>query len=202
MDRSDSQLVKDACRNDMGAYRELIERHKKKIYYTSLSVVKNHQDAEDILQETLLKAMRSLHTLKSASGFSSWICRIAYNRSIDLIRKRKREVNPSEEDGLSIFDTLESDHYQSNPEKGIHARQISSAISEVLASLPESQKRAFELKHLSQMSIRDIAAITGSSESTVKTNIFRAVQKMRSALSEFVEKNPVEEIDRGFQVST
>lgn len=195
---SDSDLVRRAQKNSMGAFRELIERHKKRIYYTALGVVKTHQDAEDILQETMMQALRSLGKLKQPGGFGSWILRIAFNRSIDLVRKRKREVLTDDDgEGTSPFDFLESTNTESDPHRGIESKQISSRILKVMEELPESQRTAFKLKHLSQLSIKEIAEITESSESTVKTNIFRAVQKLRVELSEFVERQSVSELTGG-----
>jgi RNA polymerase sigma-70 factor (ECF subfamily) len=192
MPLSDTELVKRAQNNSMSAFKELMERYKRKVYFTALGVVKTHQDAEDILQETMLQALRSIGNLKQTSGFVSWILRIAYNRSIDLIRKRKREVytTDDEETGLNLFDLLETQDGASDPHRGMSNKQLVRAIVNVLDSLPETQREAFRLKHISQLSIKEIAAATDSSESTVKTNIFRAVQKMRRELGDFYEKQP------------
>lgn len=192
---SDAELALKAQQNSMGAFRELMERYKKKIYFTALGVVKTHQDAEDILQETMLQALRSIARLKQPAGFGSWVLRIAYNRSIDLVRKRKREILPGEDEaGNSMFDFIESTDGKSDPHRGMENQQITKAILSVLKDMPESQREAFKLKHVSQLSIKEISEITESSESTVKTNIFRAVQKLRAELANFNERQAGSEI--------
>lgn len=184
---TDAELVSKACNEDMDAYQTLVERYKRRVYYTALGIVGNHHDAEDVLQESLLQALRSLPKLRHPQGFGSWLLKIAYNRSIDHRRRRSREVEPEiNEDGTEVFDTMENKMAISNPEKSINSNEISHAVRRTMEELPESQRTAFSLKHISQLSIRDIAIVTSSSEATVKTNIYRAVQKMRHSLAPLV----------------
>ena len=184
----DAELVKRARNNHMSSYQQLVERYKKKIYFTSLSILGNHHDAEDVLQETLLQALRSLDRLRYPEGFGAWIVRIAYNRSIDTLRKRKRELDPKkDENGLDLFDLMESDTPAGNPDRVIESSEISHVITSTLSKLPGSQKNAFTLKHIAQLSIKEIAVAMNSTESTVKTNIYRAVQKLRCELAPFVK---------------
>lgn len=182
----DAELVKMACCDDMNAYQALVDRHKRRVYYTALGIVGNHHDAEDIMQETLLQALKSLPKLRHPEGFGSWLLKIAYNRAIDQRRKRIREVEPEiNNEGLEIFDTMENHEAAGNPERSLTSSQISRTVRTTLEEMPESQRTAFSLKHISSLSIRDIASITSSSEATVKTNIYRAVQRLRQALLPF-----------------
>lgn len=184
---TDAQLVGKALENNMSAFQQLIERYKKKIYYTALSTLGNHHDAEDVLQETMLQAIRSLPKLRQPEGFGPWVIRIAFNRSIDTIRKRKRVVNvDQDESGRTLFDFVENESPAGNPDRVVSSAEIGSQIKGVLTELPDSQKNAFMMKHVAHLSIREIAIATNSTESTVKTNIYRAVQKLRSELSGLV----------------
>ena len=184
---SDAELVKKALDNNMSAFQQLIERYKKKIYYTALSTLGNHHDAEDVLQETMLQALRSLSKLRQPEGFGPWVIRIAYNRSIDTIRKRKRVVNPEEDDsGRTLFDYVQNEAPVGDPDRVVRSGEIGSQIKGVLHQLPESQRSAFMMKHVANLSIREIAIATNSTESTVKTNIYRAVQKLRTELADLV----------------
>jgi RNA polymerase sigma-70 factor (ECF subfamily) len=181
---TDGELVIRAREQHMSAFQQLAERYKKKIYYTAYGVVKNRSDAEDIVQETLLQALRSLHLLRQPDGFGPWVLRIAYNRAVDIFRRRKREVLPEQDDdGADMFSLLESEAPAQDPQRMMESREITTIVRATLARLPESQRTAFTLKHVANLSIREIAEATSSSESTVKTNIYRAVQKLRADLA-------------------
>lgn len=185
---TDAELVAKALSDNMSAFQQLIERYKKKIYYTALSTLGNHHDAEDVLQETMLQSLRSLAKLRQPEGFGPWVIRIAFNRSIDLLRKRKRIVNPDvDESGRTLFDYVENESPAGNPDRVVHSSEIGSQIRVVLHELPDSQRSAFMMKHVANLSIREIAIATNSTESTVKTNIYRAVQKLRTELAGLVD---------------
>ena len=180
---SDAKLVDAALSDVMSAFQTLVDRYKRKIYFVSLGVVGNHHDAEDILQESLLQAYKSLDRLRNPDSFGPWILRMAYNRSVDLRRKRSREVLPDCDDGgVEFFDTIGSDQADGNPERSLNSQEIAGIVKRELKLLPDSQRMAFSLKHISQLSIKEIATVTKSSEATVKTNIYRAVQRIRAAI--------------------
>ena len=106
---TDAELVRRARNDEMTAYQQLVDRYKKRVYFTALGVVGNHHDAEDVLQESLLTALRSLSRLRHPEGFGSWLLRIAFNRAIDYCRKKRREVSPDTGvNGEEIFDRIES----------------------------------------------------------------------------------------------
>lgn len=188
MELSDAELVERARSNQMSAYQQLVERYKKKVYYTALGVLSNHHNAEDVLQDTLLQALRSLDRLRQPEGFGPWILRIAYNKSIDYLRKSKREISSdASDDGSSMFDRFENEDPGADPEKHIKSGEIAGVVRQVVNKLPESQRNAFLMKHVAQLSIREIAVATNSTEATVKTNIYRAVQKLRDELAPLVQ---------------
>ncbi len=184
-----AELVERARNDEIEAFQLLTERYKRKIYYTALSVVGNHHDAEDLLQDTLLQALKSIGRLRNPEGFGSWVLRIAFNRSIDLRRRRSKEATPEiDKNGTEVFDLMENPGAEGNPERTLASGQISTLVCRTMDDLPESQRAAFAMKHIAQLSIREIASATNSSEATVKTNIYRAVQKMRKVLLPLVKK--------------
>jgi len=184
-----AELVERARNDEMEAFQMLVERYKRKIYYTAIGVLGNHHDAEDVLQETLLQALRSLGKLRHPQGFGAWVLRIAYNRAVDLRRRKKKEASPViDEKGTELFDMLENTHVGGNPERGMTSDEIGKLVQKIMNDLPESQRTAFALKHVSQLSIKEIAQATNSSEATIKTNIYRAVQKMRKVLLPLISK--------------
>lgn len=189
MSLTDAELVSRALNNEMSAFQQLVERYKKRVYFTAYGVVGNHHDAEDVLQETLLSALRSLDRLRHPEGFGPWILRIAFNRSVDYRRKRKREVSPNgDEEGVGLFDRIESNIAKGNPDTYLRSEEINELVNRSLSQLPESQRNAFLLKHVAHLSIREIAHATNSTESTVKTNIYRAVKRLRKELAQMVNR--------------
>jgi RNA polymerase sigma-70 factor (ECF subfamily) len=187
MHPTDAELVHEARLNNMSAFHQLVERYKKKVYYTAYGILGNHHDAEDVMQESMLQALRKLDKLRKPEGFGPWVARISRNKSIDIHRKTGRTFSSyNSEDGTELFDSMADKDAQKNPERRIASQQIQKTIARIIETLPESQRIAFQMKHLAHMTIKEISEATDSSESTVKTNIYRAVQKMRIELKQFI----------------
>ncbi|GEO02959.1 MAG: RNA polymerase sigma factor [Adhaeribacter sp.] len=172
---SDSALVSLYISGNENAFELLVNRHKNKVYTTILLIVKDTETAEDLLQDTFIKA---IHTMKSGryneeGKFSSWICRIAHNLAIDYFRKEKRNPMINIEDNGNIFNTL------SFSEESIEALQIKEEthdrLRELIQQLPEAQKEVLIMRHYADMSFQEIAETTGVSINT-------ALGRMRYAL--------------------
>src|SRR6202011_3494188 len=109
MDESDGAVVVRAQSGDGDAFRVLVERHSRSVFRLAFRMTGNEQDAEDVVQETFLRAYKQLGHYESRSSFSTWLYRIASNYSLDLIRMRKRHEDKREndtEDGRSVLDTV------------------------------------------------------------------------------------------------
>jgi RNA polymerase sigma-70 factor (ECF subfamily) len=172
---SDSALVSLYITGNENAFELLVSRHKNKVYTTILLIVKDSETAEDLLQDTFIKA---IHTMKSGryneeGKFSSWICRIAHNLAIDYFRKEKRNPMINLEDNSNIFNAL------SFSEESIEALQIKeethNRLRELIQQLPEAQKEVLIMRHYADMSFQEIAETTGVSINT-------ALGRMRYAL--------------------
>jgi RNA polymerase sigma-70 factor (ECF subfamily) len=172
---SDSALVSLYITGNENAFELLVSRHKNKVYTTILLIVKDSETAEDLLQDTFIKA---IHTMKSGryneeGKFSSWICRIAHNLAIDYFRKEKRNPMINLEDNSNIFNAL------SFSEESIEALQIKEEthdrLRELIQQLPEAQKEVLIMRHYADMSFQEIAETTGVSINT-------ALGRMRYAL--------------------
>ena len=172
---SDSALVSLYIAGNENAFELLVKRHKNKVYTTILLIVKDTYTAEDLLQDTFIKA---IHTMKSGryneeGKFSSWICRIAHNLAIDYFRKEKRNPTIEMEDGSNIFNTL------AFAEESIETLQIKEdthkRLRELIQQLPEAQKEVLIMRHYADMSFQEIAETTGVSINT-------ALGRMRYAL--------------------
>ncbi|QMU31132.1 RNA polymerase sigma factor [Adhaeribacter radiodurans] len=185
---SDSELVSLYIAGNENAFELLVKRHKNKVFTTILLIVKDTYTAEDLLQDTFIKA---IHTMKSGryneeGKFSSWICRIAHNLAIDYFRKEKRNPTIEMEDGSNVFNTL------AFAEESIEALQIKEdthkRLRELIQQLPEAQKEVLIMRHYADMSFQEIAETTGVSINT-------ALGRMRYALINLRKKMTNQNID-------
>jgi RNA polymerase sigma-70 factor (ECF subfamily) len=188
---SDSELVSLYITGNENAFELLVKRHKNKVFTTVLLIVKDTYTAEDLLQDTFIKA---IHTMKSGryneeGKFSSWICRIAHNLAIDFFRKEKRNPTIEMEDGSNVFNTL------AFAEESIESLQIKEdthkRLRELIQQLPEAQKEVLIMRHYADMSFQEIAETTGVSINT-------ALGRMRYALINLRKKmiNPSIDYDK------
>jgi RNA polymerase sigma-70 factor (ECF subfamily) len=151
----------------------------------------NREEAQDVFQETFLKAYRSLARFRSDSSFYTWIYRIATNVALDRLRKRqtlREEISyeadtAANPDRPALKDTLEEKSYYSNPERRLYGREVGAKIQEALKTLSEKERLVFELRHYQGLRLRMIGEIMGSTEETAKNYLFRATQKLRAYLS-------------------
>jgi RNA polymerase sigma factor (sigma-70 family) len=180
---NDSALVTSYIGGNESAFEELVSRHKSKVFTTILLIVKDTYTAEDLLQETFVKA---IHTMKSGryneeGKFSSWICRIAHNMAIDYFRKEKRSPMITLEDGSNVFNTLsfsEESVETVRIKEETHAR-----LRELIQLLPPAQKEVLIMRHYADMSFQEIAEATGVSINTALGRMRYALINLRKKMS-------------------
>jgi RNA polymerase sigma factor (sigma-70 family) len=172
---SDSTLISLYIAGKESAFEQLVNRHKNKVYTTIFLIVKDSYTAEDLLQDTFIKA---IHTMKGGryneeGKFSSWICRIAHNLAIDHFRKEKRSPMITLEDGSNVFNNMsfsEDSAESLQIKEDTHAR-----LRELIQTLPQTQREVLMMRHYAEMSFQEIADATGVSINT-------ALGRMRYAL--------------------
>jgi RNA polymerase sigma-70 factor, ECF subfamily len=182
MPQTDAATVALARDGDSEAFRALVERHSRAVYRLALRMTGSTQDAEDVVQETFLKAYRQLSRFESRANFSTWLHRIAMNCSIDLIRARPhREAGHDAED----LDHLGSDDHlqrQASPERLMLSTEVQDRVAGAMSGLSAMERAAFALRHFEGQSIEEISRALGLKTNATKHSIFRAVKKMRVAL--------------------
>lgn len=173
------QLILNAQSGDSNAFHRLVAMHDERIMVLAYQLMKNEQDAEDLYQESFVKAYKSLHTFRLESSFYTWLYRITVNTAINMKRKlaRLRLQEPRED-----FDPLDKIAESSNNE---NSGEIIKAIKIAADTLPEKQRTVFILKYLQKMKIKEIGVIMDIGEGTVKKYLFRAMEKMRKELKEY-----------------
>jgi RNA polymerase sigma-70 factor (ECF subfamily) len=183
MDESDGAAVVRAQAGDGDAFRVLVERHSRSVFRLAFRMTGNEQDAEDVVQETFLRAYKQLNNYESRSSFSTWLYRIASNYSLDLIRMRKRHEDRREQDpeeGRSALDTVAAaDPAQ---DRLVFSSEVQQHVGDAMKELSDLERSAFVLRHFEGLSIEDIGGMLGTSLNATKHSIFRAVQKLRKRL--------------------
>jgi RNA polymerase sigma-70 factor (ECF subfamily) len=184
MEWTDAEAAEQARKGDGSAFRVLVERHSRALFRLAYRMTGNQQDAEDLVQDTFLRAYKQLEKFDQRSAFSTWLYRICANCSLDLIRSRKsrREQQPAIKDGDSLnwLDRIATS--LPSPERLTQSGQIADLLEPAMNQLTESERIAFVLRHFEGCDIEEIARALGVQNNAAKHSVFRAVQKLRRAL--------------------
>lgn len=184
------QMVKSARQGDEEAFRLLFEENKQKIFALAFKYTKNREDAEDILQETFIKAYHALDKfhLEENPSFSAWLYRIGINSSIDLIRK-KNKMKQSSYDSDKIENISDKKNI-SDPEFSLQTQAVRDKLNSALAKLTARQRMIFILRHYQQLSTQEIAEYMKCSQGSVKKQLFRALATIKAHFKSLIpEKN-------------
>jgi RNA polymerase sigma factor (sigma-70 family) len=180
---SDSELVSLYIHGNEKAFAKLVQRHRSKIYTTIYLIVKDQYVAEDLMQDSFVKAVEMLKSgrYNDEGKFLPWILRIAHNLAIDNFRREKRYPEVVFEDGSNVFNTLDfsedsAESYQIRQETHEHLREL-------IQRLPEPQREVLIMRHYEDMSFQEIADATGVSINTALGRMRYALINLRKQLS-------------------
>ncbi len=189
MEWTDSAAAEEARKGNQRAFGALVERHSRSVFRLAFRMTGNEQDAEDLVQETFLKAYKQLHRFDGRSAFGTWIYRIAANCSLDLIRVRKnraeRQSSATNSETMDLLDQVAAPG--PSPERLARSTQVASLLKPALEQLTDLERTAFVLRHYEGCGIAEIASTLGVETNAAKHSVFRAVQKLRRALQPVAE---------------
>jgi RNA polymerase sigma factor (sigma-70 family) len=185
-DTPDIFLVAAAKDGDHQAYAELCRRHSKQILRTILRITRDVADAEDTLQETLLKAYVHIRRFEGRSAFSSWLTRIAINSALMLSRKKRSQPvysfeSVSDVDDFKLPEPMETSY---NPEESCIQNALEDELDHAIRYLSPTLRAVVQIRYREDASVSEIAKILGISESAVKSRLLRARSKLRTHLGE------------------
>jgi RNA polymerase sigma factor (sigma-70 family) len=184
--RGDELLVLAACSGDSHAFVKLSEPHSKRVFLTLYRITKNRQDAEDALQESLMKAFVHLDSFQGKANFSTWFTSIAVNTAFMLLRKRRgvHEIGLDDAGEVGTCPEWNLKDSRDNPEQRFERQQRSDLIQSGILQLPPILRKVVELQHSKDLSNEEIAQCLGISLAATKSRLLRA----RTALSIFVQR--------------
>lgn len=190
MDQHEIELIHRAQAGDTSAFDDLIRLYGEHVLHIACGILGNRQDAYDAYQNTFIRAYSNIRTFRFQSAFSTWLVRITINQAINLKKKLRWKQRLS-------FETVQSNmpkqglSYDSDnagfPENAVINEEFSQQINHSLDQLSDRERAVFVLKHIHGYKIREIAIMIGCAEGSVKSYLFRAVKKMRSALLPYYE---------------
>ena len=183
----DAAAVASARAGDKEAFRLLVERHSHALFRLAYRMTGNEHDAEDVVQEALVKAYKSLDRFEDRSSVGSWLYRITSNCAFDLLRARQRRGRLVG-DGDPEDAVLEAASSEPGPERLAASIEIRERVGIALARMSARERSAFVLRHFEDRSIEEIGGMLGLRTNATKHSIFRAVRKMRAALAPVVDR--------------
>src|SRR6185437_12464963 len=178
-------------RGDQDAFESLVRAYDQSVLRLAINLLRSPEDARDVYQEAFLRVYRNLHTFRFDCSFHTWLYRIVTNICLDQLRKRKvRKEEPAvvdtSEGPMDRLDGFEEDDAEADPERTMLNRQLKERIEGALAGLTPRERMVFELRHYQGLRLRAIGEMLGTTEEAAKNCLFRATQKMRSVLGDFL----------------
>jgi RNA polymerase sigma factor (sigma-70 family) len=184
----EADLVRKAQRGDLSAYDELVKRYQERIYATIYHMTSNHEDANDLAQESFIKAFQALKSFKGGSTFYTWLYRIAVNKTINFLKQRKKRQHMSLND---IDFNAEHDPdlvaliSDKTPFRNAGLSELQKFLNEALLKLSEPHRMVVVLHDVQGQSHEEIAEILGCNIGTVRSRLFYARQQLQGYLSEY-----------------
>lgn len=185
----DDEYISKAKKGDQKAYKQLMEKYQKPLYFHVIKMVKNHEQVEDLVQEAFMKAFKNLESYNTEYAFSTWLYRITTNHTIDFLRKKKLNTTsihkPIKTKSGEIAIEISG---QSQTDRDIIKKERKVIIHNAIRDLPEKYRLVIEMRHLEELSYQEISDNLDLPLGTVKAHIFRAREMLYKALIDKKEK--------------
>ncbi len=183
---SDRYYINLVLSGNREAFSTIVKRHQDNVYYLSLKICGNREDAEEIAQDSFVKAFHSLSSFKGKSSFATWLYRIVYNTSMTFVRKNKLDILRLEDFPVDSVDFIRSNSMDEEAE--IEYMKI--LLSYAMQKLDHEDRAIITMHYYQDLSHSEICTITGLSRSNIKVRLFRARKRMQ----EIIEKNMIKEL--------
>lgn len=184
----DRILIGQAQAGDRAAFRKLVERHQRRAFSIALSLVRDENDARELVQDAFLRVYKGLHSFQGTSSFFTWLYRIITNLSIDLIRKPGRQVAELDDGRTEVDESQEIDFPflsrvdGADPADVVRRREIGGRLQKALDALPPYHRGVIVMREIEGLSYEEMAQAMGVSKGTIMSRLFHARQKLQRAL--------------------
>jgi len=187
----EAAVIRAVQHGDQDAFEQLVRAYDQSVLRLAMNLLRSAEDARDVYQEAFLRVYRNIHTFRFDCSFHTWLYRIVTNICLDHLRKRKvrREEPSTVETADGPVDRMENFEHEgphADPERRMWNRQLGDRIGAALSDLTPRERMVFELRHYQGLRLRTIGDMLGTSEEAAKNCLFRATQKMRVVLGDFV----------------
>lgn len=192
MERAELVRLVQALQNgESEAAGQLYDAFQPDIYYFIKKTVQDPTLAEDLTQDTFMEILQTIDKLQEPAAFVTWSRQIAYHRCTAHFRKRTELLADESEDGYSVFDTIEEDRTEFLPDEALDKAELQKTIHEMIDALSEEQRSAIMMRYFDEMSVKEIAAVQGVSEGTVKSRLNYGRKAIQESVETYEKKNGV-----------
>ena len=190
--KPDDYLIDKVIKGENNAYAELVDRYKQMVYTLAYKIVKNREDAEEVAQDTFVKAYNALNDFKGDSKFSTWLYKIAYYRSLDYLKKNKRRVETTKLDISEEYNIASLD----DALDALEAKDRTEIIKHAIQKLPGEDSVLITLYYFETLSMNEISKVMGISSNTIKVRLFRGRKRLAKILENNLEKEIIHSYGR------
>lgn len=180
---TDQLYITKVINGDVNAFAYLVDAYKSMVFSLVFKMTKNREEAEEICQDTFIKAYKNLSKFKGDSKFSTWLYRIAYHASLDAIKKNKNNNNTLEINEIT-FNQIKS---VDNILEGIERKERAKIMNDCLLKLPEEERSIIWMFYYDELSVKEMMEVTQFSEANIKVKLLRARKKLLAIVEENVE---------------
>ncbi len=181
--KNDQTYIDKVLKGDTNAFSILVERYKSMVFTLALKMVKNREEAEEISQDTFIKAFKNLSKFKGDSKFSTWLYKIGYRTSLDYLKKNKEKYNTDTIDEITINKIKSTEGIL----EGIERKERAEVINSCMLTLPEDERSILWMFYFEELSLKEIIDVTDFSEANVKVKLHRARKRLLSIVKQKVE---------------
>lgn len=187
----EAATIRAAQQGDQAAFERLVYAYDQNVLRLAMNLLRSSEDAHDVYQEAFLRVHRNLANFRFDCSFHTWLYRIVTNLCLDHLRKKKvrRQESMTVETETGIVDraaVLPEERPGSDPQRTLLSHEVRAKIGSALETMTPRERMVFELRHYEGLRLKAIGEMLGTTEEAAKNCLFRATQKMRSALGEFV----------------
>jgi RNA polymerase sigma-70 factor (ECF subfamily) len=189
---NDQKYIDKIIKGDTKSYEVLVNQYKNMVFSLALQMLKNREEAEEVSQDTFIKAYRFLHKFKGDSKFSTWLYKISYNTCLDALKKHKKERQ------VFNIDNITENQIQSldNVLNDIEIEERNEIIKKCILQLPENDRILLNLYYYKELSLQEIAEVVTKNYSQVRVNLYRSRKRLASVLKDNLASEIIESYGR------